>query len=523
MKKQILLFSAASMAFLAGCSDSSVTTAYDSDKANAKITLSIVDGNTNEALEGAEVKNQFSKKTSVSDESGFVVFKKNDIGEYIFDITKGEDYSTTRVVVPVKDNEGDKEVTRVPDVAVTVPLYKADVTVTGHVYYRDAKTGNLEPAPKVKVVLSYDNSSASSYDLSGVDLTGMDADDLKALKFLMEGGVTTSIYPSEVTVTTDSAGAYTFKNVAEMVNFRVSALQTKIDSKLYAGSRSVSGSGIRAGSKTLDMLVLVADGETPALLKTNLNKVEQNSSLEFQFTVELNKDSLEGHWIVTKSGSKVLTTVSLGSDKKTVIVKPLSESWSKKTSYEVIGEVYSKDGMRLAVDETFSVGSVDAPKGVSDLKVSLDTSDYLDSYGAVYNFRYNANLELKWKAPSKSEVDAYDIYYMTNEMDDYEFFASSDTTFYNRSIGSISDLNDTNVVSMKFVVLARNAAGTSSAADAKSVTWKVPEIVDEEEDDDEDEDDGEDGDDEDEDDGSDEDDEDLFDDEDEDLFDDEDI
>lgn len=508
MKKKILLFSAMSLTMLAGCTDSSVTTAYDSDKPKAKITLAVVDGNSNEAIESAEVVSQFDDKASLSDEFGFVVYKKNEIGDYIFEVSK-KDYSTTRVVIPVKENVSEKEVTRVPDVAVTVPLYKADVTVSGHVYYRDLETGNLEPASKVEVVLSYGNTT-STIDYSNIDFSGMTNQEIREfMAMASKSSLQSSINPSEIKVTTDSTGAYKFENVAEMVNFQVTVLQSKIDSKLYAVSRPVSSTGIRSGHKAMDMLILRADGEVPALLKTNTKKLEQNSALEFEFTLELEADSLEGNWVVKKGGSRVLTTASLSKDKKTVIIKPLSESWTKKAAYTVEGVAYTKDGMYVNVNENFSVGTVAVPGSASDLKVSLDTTDYDEGYGQYYNYLYNAQLMLKWKAPSKSDVDGYRIYYKSNEMDDFELFETVyDTTVSKTPIRSMSVLEDTSLVSLTFVVIAYNTAGESSVASAKQVTWKIPDISEEDDDDEDDDDEKKDDDDDDDEDDEDEDDED---------------
>lgn len=440
------------MSLLAGCtSESTVTNAYEDAKAKANITLAIVDGNSNEAIDSAEVRSQFDDNTLYSDDGGFVVYKKKDIGGYVFDVSK-EDYATSRVYISVEE-KGANDVARVPDVVKNVPLYKADVKVSGKVYYLDTKTGNMVPASKVEVVLSYSNSQSSAV----------------------------SIYPSEISAKTDSSGSYTFKNVAENVGFTVDVLQTKIDSKLYASTGAVDAEGVRSGSKIMDFIVMGVDGETPTLIGSNLSKIEQSTALEFDFSMELVADSLEGKWIVTKGGSKVLTTVSLSKDKKTVSVKPVSGSWSSKSNYQVEGTVYTKEGMFAPVSKSFSVGSVDIPKAASELKAKLDTTNYISSYGNYYNYMYNAMLKLTWKAPS-SEVDGYNIYYKTSEMDDFEYYAKTDTNVYTRLISGLSFLSDTAVVSVSFIVLPYNAAGESSVASAKKVTWDVPEVKEDEED-----------------------------------------
>lgn len=480
MKKQVVLLSTAAMALLAACStESTVTTAFEDAKTKGNITLAIVDGNSNKALDSAEVRSQFDDKTMYSDDAGFVVYKQKEIGGYVFDVTK-EDYATSRVYVSVVET-GANDVSRVPNVVQNVPLYKADVKVSGKVYYRDAKTGNLIPAPKVKVVLSY------GYTGSSVDEDGSYS--LAASKAVSN----VNIYPSELTDVTDSSGKYEFDNVAEMVGFTVDVLQSKIDSKLFSSTGAVGASAVRSGSKIMKNIVMNVDGEVPVLIGSNLDKIEQSSSLQFDFSMDLVADSLDGKWEVYKNGSRVLTTVSLSKDKRSVIVKPLSESWSTKTSYTVKGVVYTKEGMFTNVGNlSFSVGSVDVPKSVSDLKVKLDTSNYISSYGDRYNYEYNALLKLTWKAPSGG-VDGYNIYYMTSEMDDFEYYAEVDTNIFSRSISSMYFLNDTSVVSVSFVVLPYNAAGEASVKEAKSVKWNVPEIKDDE-DEDEDDDEEDDGD-----------------------------
>ena len=159
MKKQLLL-SASALALVVGCTDNTVVNSFDEAKAKAKITVSVLDGSSKEAIDSAKVKAQFDKESRYTDAEGFAVYNKNDIGTYVFDISK-QGFSTTRATVSVVEM-GANDVSRVPDVVLTVPLYKADVTVKGKVYYRDRTTGNLIPAEKVKVVLSYAGSSKSS-------------------------------------------------------------------------------------------------------------------------------------------------------------------------------------------------------------------------------------------------------------------------------------------------------------------------------------------------------------------------
>ena len=137
MRKQILL-SAATLAFLAGCTDN-INNSFDEAKDKGTITVSVIDGNSREAVDSAEVKIHNDEEVSLSDGDGFVVYKKNVIGTYVFDISK-KGYSTTRAYANVTET-GANDVARVPDVLLTVPLYKSDVTLKGKVYYTD-ENGN---------------------------------------------------------------------------------------------------------------------------------------------------------------------------------------------------------------------------------------------------------------------------------------------------------------------------------------------------------------------------------------------
>jgi len=487
MKKELLL-SASAIALVVGCSDNTVVNSFDEAKSKATITVSVLDGSSNEALDSAKVKPQFEDESSYTDNNGFVSYTKNDIGAYVFDISK-KGYSTTRATVSVVEM-GANDVSRVPDVLLTVPLYKADVTVKGKVYYRDRTTGNLIPAEKVKVVLSYSGSTKAA-DVSDDDYGLMKSESSAAAP-----DPEFTIYPSEVFATTNDKGEYEFTNVAELVNFYVDVLQSKIDSKYYRSAGYVSASGSRAGSiKNMDEITMVADGEIPKLLNSNLDAIDDSTDLEFGFSTELDKDSIEGFWVVKKGSSKVLTVATLSKDKKTVTIAPLSESWTTNDSYTVEGEVYSKDGVRITVSKSFSVGSVAIPKNVSELKVKLDESAYDDNYSNLYNFEYNGYLKLTWKPnTSAKDIAGYNIYYKTDAMDDFIFFSqtASEDSVFTRSISTLSFVKDSSVSKVSFIVLPYNGAGEPSVAKAKVATWTIPEIKDEEPEEIEEEDEGDD-------------------------------
>ena len=472
MKKQLLL-SASAIALVVGCSDNTVVNSFDEAKSKATITVSVLDGSSNEAIDSAKVKPQFEDESSYTDKEGFISYTKNDIGAYVFDISK-KGYSTTRATVSVVEM-GANDVSRVPDVLLTVPLYKADVTVKGKVYYRDRTTGNLLPAEKVKVVLSYSGSAKpTSNSVEDFSLT-------KSESKAETPEPSFTIYPSEVFATTNDKGEYEFTNVAELVNFYVDVLQSKIDSKYYRSAGYVSASGARAGSiKNMEEITMVADGEIPKLLNSNVDAIDDSTELEFGFSTELDKDSIDGFWTVKKNGTaKVLTTATLSKDKKVITIAPLSESWSHGDSYTVEGEVYSKDGVRISVSKSFSVGSVAVPKHVTNPKVKLDESAYDDNYSATFNYQFNGALKLTWSANNK-DVSGYNIYYKTDAMDDFMFFAEAPDTVYTRAINNLAFLSDSSVTKVSFIILPYNGAGEPSVTKAKTITWTVPEIKDEE-------------------------------------------
>lgn len=455
MKKQILL-SAVTLAFMAGCTVDNVNNSYDEAKSKGTITVSVIDGNSREAISSADVKIHNDKKTEITDEAGFVVYKKNVIGTYVFDISK-KGYSTTRAYANVVET-GANDVSRVPDVLLTVPLYKADVTLKGKVYYNNEKTGNLVPASKVDVVLAYTGETGN-----------------------------TNIYPSEVIVTTDDKGEYKFEDVAEKVNYTIDVLQTKIDSKYYCAKAPVMAGGLRAGSvKNLEEIILVPDGDKPLLLGTNFNDLEEGSSLEINYSMELESDSVNGNWGVylgasQSANNKVLTKVSLDKSKKTIVISPVSEKWASGKTYYVIGIAYNKDGVGVAFEKSFSLDKVALPGQVSDLKVELDKSQYEEDENEWYNYNYNASLKLTWKY-SKDDADGYHVYYKTDRDDDYLLFASTYTTTLTKTITELKNevargaLTLDSLKSISFAVAPYNSVGEATDGKQKIATWKIPDI-----------------------------------------------
>ena len=482
MRKQILL-SAATLALMAGCTDN-INNSFDEAKDKGTITVSVIDGNSREAVDSAEVKIHNDEEVSLSDGDGFVVYKKNVIGTYVFDISK-KGYSTTRAYANVTET-GANDVARVPDVLLTVPLYKSDVTLKGKVYYTDEKTGNLKPAKDAQVVLSYVSAEGSNVN----------------------------IYPSEVIVETNEDGEYEFEDIAEKVSYSIDVLQKKIDSKYYCAKSPLTAGGLRAGSvKNLSELILVPDGDRPILLGTNFNDVEEETTLEISYSMELESDSVNGNWAVytgisMTNANKILVKASLDKSKKVINISPISGKWSSGKTYTVVGVAYNKDGFGIDFEKSFSLEKVSLPGQVSDFKVSLDKSQYDKDEEEYYNFNYNGLLKLTWKY-SKKDADGFNIYYKLNSDADYAFYTSVvglvdsvKFTIEQLKTGRTELLSsvpvllaDTDTVkTISFAVAPYNEAGEATDGKQKTAEWKVPDIkkpdvkIDDDDDDEEDDD-----------------------------------
>lgn len=440
MKK--ILVPAAAIAMLAACSDNTVVNSFEEAKCKGKITLSVMDGDANTPVAGASVRSQYSAATEKTDSSGYVVFDNNDIGGYIFEVSKSG-YATVRSYVSVEET-GANDVSRVPDVVQTIPMYKAGVTVSGNVYYRDAETGNLNPAKNVTVILSYPEAS---------------------------------IFPSEIEMKTGKDGSYKFEDVAEKVEFSIETVQSTIDEKIYIPENSVSAVGVRTGSsKDMDMLVLKRDSKAPHFLSSNLSKMDTDKNIELTFSTALDADSLLNNWTVKRNGYAVLTTQSLSKDKKTVVIEPVSGSWSDDASYTVNGVAYSKEGGKVVYSDVFTIGSVALPGQVSNLKVFVDTTGYDPEIEEDYGYSDSEllammNLNLTWKAPT-GDVDTYEIYYKTDESNDFVQFTYTSSTSYSETLTNLPS-SITSAEKVSFYVLPKNKTGMANPEEAKPVSWTV--------------------------------------------------
>jgi hypothetical protein len=105
--------------------------------------------------------------------------------------------------------------------------------------------------------------------------------------------------------------------------------------------------------------------------------------------------------------TEVLVTASLDDDGKTVVIKPVSEKWTKLATYTIVGTVYTVEGKSSTVVKKFVPGSaVSKPDLIKDLVASeYDIDD-----------RY---IHLTWKK-NENEVKGYKVFFQTSESADYE-------------------------------------------------------------------------------------------------------
>jgi hypothetical protein len=204
------------------------------------------------------------------------------------------------------------------------------------------------------------------------------------------------------------------------------------------------------------------------LVSSNLDKVDTSSSITLTFSSELVADSVKNNWSVTKSGSPVLVTASLGSDKKSITIKPQSGKWTKGSSYSVRGVAYSTEGAKASVSESFAPGSgaaAKAPDNVSDLAAKQDADD-------------EDVVVLTWKAP-KSNYSGYNLYYKTDDMNDYIFFDDflATTTKISLELGTgfYADIETTGVKKISFILLPVSGGIEADVSKAKAAEYTIPE------------------------------------------------
>ena len=290
--KRIILYAACVTMFIA-CGDDSIINVNDEAKEQANISFLVLDSYTGEAVDSVIIYRPKDSKSNLTDSLGYSIWKKNNIGNYVFELSK-EGYATVRTLVNVVE-QGLGDVARVPDVTATVPMYKLGAEVSGTVLYTDKETGNKVPAEGVTVIITNQN---------------------------------TSIIPNEISVETDEDGNYTFSELPEGSNFIISIPQTTINEYKYVAASKISVQANRAGA-TVDLgvqdLNLISDAFT--LVNSNLDEIDTNTTVTFSYSAVLDKDSVLKYIKVSKNGNSVLTNVSLSTDGKTINIKPFSGRW----------------------------------------------------------------------------------------------------------------------------------------------------------------------------------------------------
>ena len=410
-----LAFGIASAAMLfCACGDDTVTNITDEAKSKGTITLKVVDNSTGLAIDSAEVYSLIDAETEYTDSVGVTTWKKNAIGDYEYTIVK-DGYATRTYTALLQENsQGD--IARVEDRIEIVPMYKEGVSVKGTVLLKDPQNGNLSAAKNVKVVLSYDNSF---------------------------------IVPSEITTKTDTSGVYEFKNLAEGLAYSVKVPQVSVDDKTYASEeRKAINSELRNGEqRVLEPVTMSIVGLTPELIKDNLQSLETDDNVKLSFSTALLADSVSTAWKVYKGAieyyldvdglyytdvygsTEVLVTASLDDDDRTVVIKPVSEKWTKLATYTVVGTVYTNEGKSVRITKKFVPGgTVSRP----DLIKGLVAEDYYGRYVA-----------LRWNK-AETEVKGYKVFFQTSESADFEEYKAWGTG--ELPIDSTSCNKETNVM-----------------------------------------------------------------------------
>ena len=403
----------AAMLFSACSEGDSVTNISDEAKDKGMITLKVVDSNTGLAIDSAEVYSLIDAKAKVSDSLGVVSWSRNVIGDYEYTVSK-EGYATRTFLAKLtEDSQGD--LARVEDRVQLVQMFKLGVSVKGTVLLKDPQSGNLSAASKVKVVLSYDQNY---------------------------------IVPAEIMTVTDSSGVYEFKNLAEGQTYSVKVPQVTVNDMTYAAEDlKAVNAALRTGEqRVLEPITMGIVGLNPELIKDNLRSIETTDNVNLTFSTKLVADSVPTSWkvykgdlnnyvdnnglLVYQGATEVLVTASLDEDGKTVIVKPVSEKWTKLATYTLVGKVYTSEGRSVAVEKKFVPGStVSRP----DLIKGLVAEDYYGRYVA-----------LRW-TKGENEVKGYKVFFQTSESADFEEYKAWSTG--ELPIDSTSCKKETNVMS----------------------------------------------------------------------------
>lgn len=413
-------------ALMMACGDDTVVNVNDEAKEKGTITLRAVDVFSGKAVPNVTVYSVVDDKEDTSDSLGIVTWKKKVIGSYTFFLS-AEGYKTVQVTVGVKE-QGQGDVSRVPDVLTKVDMYKGGVEASGTVLYENEK-GEKNSAAKVTV-----------YANCGGDFV-----------------------PSEVSTTTNDKGEYIFDDLPAGATCNISVGQKSIDKTLYGSAASVTVGNLRSGDiQKMNIITMTQIKSQLVKVSDNLKKIDsETTALNFTFSTELNADSVANKWTVTSGGTRVLTSVSLGSDKKSITIKPFSGKWDKDASYSVYGTAYSKDGGTYSVPSTsFKVGgsAAAAPGQVTGLKVAA---------GTLYD------MTLTWTAP-KGDFTGYRLYYQTDKMSDMKSYSTYTYTKTSINLDFEDIAKPVNYTSVKFILLPYNADIEADLGKATAVTYNVP-------------------------------------------------
>lgn len=486
MKYKVLTLASAA-AMLAACSDTSISDGNDQIKDGATVVITTYDALTKLPLEDVKVFYRHDDKTKKTDSAGTIVWKNIEIGTQWFDF-QYDGYAFKRVPVTVSDNI-QNDVARVDDVNEEISMYENGVDANGQLYYVELETGDWKPAVGATVYAKY---------------TG-DAD----------------IYPNEVYTTTDSAGNYSFSNLASNVEITISSERFVLadDSSRVYDEVSFPAFTLRKGS-TEEVIPQAAAivGNKPVLLASNMKSIELKDNLTMTFSKALNKDSLKTKYFwVEKSGVEVATSLSLSENGKTVTVKPASGKWVDQAKYTVKFRVWSADAnvenKDTQEEKEFSIGKTVVPGQVKNLAIKKDDSDEDEinigfsgtrTYVTLHDekdgeldasndtIKYVIDVTLEWDEIEKG-VDGFKIYAKGDSESDVDYklidkVADGSATekkiqIDEKMLGAgkkfAYPMAKKQLNKVSIIVLPYNDAGTALAKDAKAITLTLNDLVEE--------------------------------------------
>lgn len=417
-------------ALFAACSDE-VVNVNDEAKEKATFTFKVVDDYTGNAIAEASVYSVMDDESETTDSLGIVSWSKNAIGNYVYYVS-AEGYKTIQVGASA-DEVGQGNVARVPDVFKEVRMVKGGVEATGTILYNDAETGATKPASKVKVFANCGS------------------------KFV----------PSEMSATTDANGKFTFDDLPAGTSCAITVGQTEIGSKLYSGANIGATTAHRSGEvENLSIATLSPVRTSLVKISDNLKEISSvSTALTFVFSAEVDADSIPGKWIVRQNGDKILVSVSLSKDKKTVTVKPFSGKWDEDASYTISADVYSVDGAYEDVYASFAVGAKGAsgaPANVKNLAAEDDDGYILLSWKGETDRYYN----VYWKTSKMNAFERLDYCYGSSYSYD-DWYCEEESYEFNPPIAI-------DVEFIEFVVLPVNDDGVEADINgAKSVKYVI--------------------------------------------------